>query len=163
MLASAQTGTTWGGRWFQTTAVSWRDCGARGETEWHIKWLNIINNTLKLVSFRMLLPFDEMELSHFLRTLQLLSLLPEDNSLIGSKMRRRWFQPRRPSFINNPLSLISSKGYHQLKVNSTNPELLYLLNATHHHLLCFFLPPWLIIITFSCKYHAHYVSVQPKH
>ena len=48
------------------------------------------------------------------------------------------------SFINTPLSLISSKGYHQLKVNSTNPELLYLLNATHHHLLCFFCPcDWL--------------------
>lgn len=42
------------------------------------------------------------------------------------------------SFINISLSLISSKHYHQLKVNNTNPELLYLLNAAHHHLLCFF-------------------------
>lgn len=60
-------------------------------------------------------------------------------------MREQWFQPTPPSFINSPLSLISSKGYHQVKVNSTNPELLYLLNATHHHLPCFFSRPrdWL--------------------
>lgn len=81
-----------------------------------------------------------------------------DNSLRGSRTEQH------SGFINTALSVISSKGHHQLKVNSTNPELFYLLNATHHHLLLFFPPSlWLIIITFPCKYHAHYVSVQPKH
>lgn len=72
-----------------------------------------------------------------LHTLDLLSLPPGDRSLIGSTMRQRWFQPSQTSFINISLSPISSKGHHQLKVNSTNPELLDLLNATYHHLLGF--------------------------
>lgn len=55
-------------------------------------------------------------------------------------MRQGWFQPSQTSFINISLSPISSKGHHQLKVNSTNPELLDLLNTTYHHLLVFFSP-----------------------
>lgn len=57
-----------------------------------------------------------------------------DNSLRGSRTEQH------SGFINTALSVISSKGHHQLKVNSTNPELFYLLNATHHHLLLFFSP-----------------------
>lgn len=70
-----------------------------------------------------------------LHTLHLLSLPPGS---LGSKIRQRWFPPSQTSCISISLSPPSSKGHHQLKVNSTNPELLDLLNATYHHLLVFF-------------------------
>lgn len=69
-----------------------------------------------------------------------------DNSLRGSRTEQH------SGFINTALSVISSKGHHQLKVNSTNPELFYLLNATHHHLLLFF-PPFPVT-------DYHYLSLQ---
>lgn len=69
----------------------------------------------------------------------------------------------QPCFINTSLSLISSNGHHQQEVNSINPELLYLLNAMHHHLLLFFPAPvtdyHYLFLQIPCSLR----SVQPKH
>lgn len=53
------------------------------------------------------------------------------------------------SFINISLSPASSKGHHQLKVNSSDPELLCLADATRHHLplrLLLSLSPLLLLL-----------------